>query len=82
MNVVYLIGVVIILKFAHSVYKGRGVDAKQLPINCSIEADIIDIKPSIEVPPEIPVKIPKSLGKNTWLYPTDDFGKMEEGRSL
>ncbi|WP_291096903.1 MULTISPECIES: hypothetical protein [unclassified Flavobacterium] len=65
MNIVYLIGVVIILKFAHSVYKGRGVDAKQLPINCNSETDIIDIKPSIETPPEIPVEIPKSLGKNT-----------------
>lgn len=46
------------------------------------EADINDIEPSLETPPEIPVDTPKSLGKNTWLYPTDDFGKMENGRAL
>lgn len=41
------------------------------------EEDTIDINSSIETPEEIP-----SLGRNTWLYPTDSFGKMEEGRAL
>lgn len=61
-------------------------EEKGINTNCDREADIIDGKSSIEAPPETPVETPtgtpKSLGKNTWLYPTDDFGKMEEGRSL
>lgn len=82
MTIVYFIGVVIVIKLAYSVYKGQSVDTKQIPINSDREADIIDSKSSIEAPPEILVETPKSLGKNTWLYPTDDFGKMEEGRAL
>ena len=35
-----------------------------------------DFKPSIATHKEIP----KELGKNKWLHPTDDFGKMEKGR--
>lgn len=28
---------------------------------------------------EFPNPLPKPLGKNRWLYPKDDLGKMEEG---
>lgn len=40
------------------------------------------IETSLETPVEITVESPKSLGKNTWLHATDDFGKMKEGRTL
>jgi hypothetical protein len=46
------------------------------------EEDTIDINSSLEAPVEIPAEAPKSLGKNKWLYPTDEFGKMEKGRVL
>lgn len=55
--------------------KGKNIESNS-------EADIIDINPSIDIPVEAPFETPKRLGKNTWLYPTDDFGKMEKGRTL
>jgi hypothetical protein len=53
-------------------------EEKGININSNSEVEVIDIISSIETPPAIPVEIPKSLGKNTWLYPLDEFGKMEK----
>lgn len=77
MTIVYLIGFIIVIKFAHSLCKGQSVDIKQIPVNSDKEVDIIDSTSSIEAP----VGTPKSLGKNTFLNPTDNFGKMERGRA-
>jgi hypothetical protein len=96
MIVIYLIGVVIIIKLVNSNYKRYSANEKQMHYqsdnkaaisdeninNENSEVDIVDIKSSIELPIETPVEKQKELGKNTWLYPTDDFGKMEKGRAL
>lgn len=71
MNTIYLIGVVVIgivIPFYYH-YKSGGVNKKQ--INPETVKEII---PEIakEIKPEMPTK-------NKWLYPTDEFGKMEKG---
>ena len=86
MIIIYLIGVAIIIKWVHYAFKCN----RMTYYDNFIEVDRINIRPSIEtpidtpieIPVETPVEIPKSLGKNTWLYPTDSFGKMEKGREL
>jgi hypothetical protein len=37
-----------------------------------------DVKSSIAIPKEKT----EELGKNKWLYPSDEFGKMEKGTEL
>lgn len=95
MNIVYLIGVVFCLILVHSVYKRYSANEKQMHYesnkaaindeninNENSEVDIVDIKYSIDIPMEISADPSKSLGKNKWLYPSDDFGTMERGRAL
>lgn len=95
-NTVYLIGIVFCLILVHSAYKRYSANEKQMHYesnnkvvindeninNENSEVDTVDIRYSIELPVETPVEKQKELGKNTWLYPTDDFGKMEKGREL
>lgn len=71
MNTIYLIGVVVIgiviLFYYH--YKSDGINRNQ-----------IIPKIAKKIIPEIPKEIkPEMATKNKWLYPTDDFGKMEKG---
>lgn len=80
--IIYLIAVVIFIKLAHSLYKGQIINTKQLPLISISEADIINNTSSIEKPAEIPTETSKMASKNSWLYPTDNFGKMEKGREL
>lgn len=45
------------------------IDKKNLELNAKIEENRFQ-------------KYQKKLGKNKWLYTTDNFGKMEKGRVL
>lgn len=71
MNIIYLIVFLIIAKLFHSVYKNDRANKKQIHNKSNELLNITDFKSSIEMP--------KELGKNKWLHPTDEFGKMEEG---
>ncbi len=86
MKIIYLIGVGIILKLIHSVYKNLPKNKKEIHSKSNYEIELIEIESLIEVPmvipKETPIEKPNVLGKNKWLYPTDEFGKMESGRQL
>ena len=72
MNIIYLIVFLIIAKLFHSVYKNDRANKKQIHNKSNELLDKTDFKSSIEMT--------KELGKNKWLHPTDEFGKMEEGK--
>jgi hypothetical protein len=85
MNFIYLVGTVVVLIVLNSLYKLLK-NKKQIEENIELlndmkqiedisEVDFIDVKPVIEIPTEGT----KVLGKNKWLYPTDEFGKLEKG---
>ena len=71
MTFVYLLLVLIIVKLLHSLTKSDSVNDEEMDIDS--DENTPDIKPSIEKP--------KEFGKNKWLYPTDEYGKMEKGVS-
>ena len=86
MNIIYLIGFLVVAKLFHSAYMSNSESKKQTQCKSDDEEDQTDFKYSIETPEEIqeeiPIEKPKELGKNKWLYPTDEFGKMEKGREV
>lgn len=69
MSTIYLIGVVVILTLFYYHYKSRRLHKKK--INPEIQNQIIT-----DTAKEIKLEMPT---KNKWLYPTDEFGKMEKG---
>lgn len=71
MNIIYSVVFLIMAKLFHSVYKNHRANKKQIHNKSNELLDKTDFKSSIEMP--------KELGKNKWLHPTDEFGKMEEG---
>ena len=77
MNIIYLIGIVVLVILLY--YRYKSVRKNKEQINSEI---VNDIKPEIsrQIIPDIALEIkPEMPTKNTFLYPTDEFGKMERG---
>ena len=74
MNVVYIIGIVVLVRLFYSFNKRK--DANQ----GLIKGDSFNPKPIIRNGiNRKPIKS-KIITPNKWLYPTDEFGKMEKGK--
>jgi len=71
MIIIYLLVVLAIVKLFHFLNKSASTNKEQISFN-SDEYET-DLETSIEKP--------KEFGKNKWLHPADEFGKMEEGVS-
>ena len=71
MNFIYLFIVLIIVKLFHYIHKSNSGNEKQIYYDSNSEEEADDFESSIEMP--------KEFGKNRWLHPTTEFGKMEEG---
>lgn len=69
--------IIVIIKVVHSVSKRQQKDKKKIN---KITATKLSNDTPVETPKEESIKTIKELGKNKWLFPTDNFGKMEGGR--
>lgn len=71
MNFIYLFIVLIIVKLFHYIHKSNSGNEKQIYNDSNSEEEADEFESSFEMP--------KEFGKNRWLHPTNEFGKMEEG---
>jgi hypothetical protein len=73
-NIIYILGVILIVKLVYSIFQSDNVNNEQIQTESNSEVDKNDFKPSIEKP--------KEISKNSWLHSADNFGKIEKGRVL
>jgi hypothetical protein len=79
MNTIYILGVIVIVLSFFSFYKRNTTNQEPNESNDVYEEPII--RSSIPKPTKRikkPIQ-PEPVTKNKWLYPNDEFGKMEKG---
>ncbi len=78
MNAIYILGAVVIALLFYYHYKSVRKNKEQ--IYCKI---VNDVKPEMarQIIPDIALEIKPEIvvTRNTFLYPTDEFGKLEKG---
>jgi len=85
MNIIYLTSIVVLVILLYYCYKSDSLNKEQIKSETTKEIDseiINDINTEIanQIIPEAAKEIkPEIVTKNKWLYPTDEFGKMERG---
>lgn len=80
MNYIYLIGVILIARLFYSFYKKDNTN-QGLSEDNNANQELIKSNNANRKPTKRNKKLnkPEIASKNTWLYPTDEFGKMEKG---
>jgi hypothetical protein len=89
-TLISLIGFFILAKIIHSVFKKDIPNNEGVPVLSTreenkfevdkLEKGNIDETSSIEISEESTKGIPQEISRNSWLYTTDSFGKLEKGR--
>jgi hypothetical protein len=70
---IYLVGSAVAVILFYFLSKSIGKSKNVSDLESKSESDETYMKPTTE--------LSKKPGRNSWLYPEDDFGKMEEGKS-
>lgn len=74
MNIKILIRRLVLTKLLKTKSESEPKNTEQTTNKRQFEKDKTESNP--------PIAIHKELGKNKWLYPTDNHGKLERGRTL
>ncbi len=71
MNIIYLISVIVIIKLVSYFYKTNNVSSKEIKEKYRDPETHLESKQSMDNT----IESTKTLGKNKWLYPDDEFVK-------
>lgn len=94
MNIMYLFGIYIAAKIIYSAFKKDSPKTEEVAVLSVPEEELkvekvekvekkieeTDAKPAIEIPNKTSRNKPTELGKNSFLYTDDNFGRLERGR--